>query len=102
MDRPYTYTDIYLSFQIPAPQGDAYKIQTLSSNLISGYEVISVASDTIYKHALKDTSASIQTTLIYKKTGNFTLKPTVGDVMQLLSMVSCFLKLLPMSLIVDV
>ncbi len=102
MDRLYTYTDIYLAFQVPAPQGDTYKIETLSSNIISGYEVISVASDTIYKHALQDPSASIQTTLIYKKTGNFTLKPTVADVMNLFSMISCFLKLLPMSLIVDV
>ncbi|CAF3562792.1 unnamed protein product [Adineta steineri] len=102
MDRPYTYTDIYLGFHIPAPQGDTYKIQTLSSNLISGYEVFSVASDLFYKYTLNDTSASIQSTLIYKKTGNLTIEPTLGSVFNLLSIVSCSLKILPTSLILDV
>jgi hypothetical protein len=102
MDRPYTYTDIYLGFEIPAPQADRYKIQTLSSNLITGYEAISVASDTVYKHALNDTSASIQTTLIYKRTGNFSIEPTIGGLLNLLSIASCFLKFIPTSLILDV
>ena len=74
-DTPYTYTDIYLGFQVSEPQEDNYKIQTLSSNLITGYEVVSVASDIFLKYALNDTSASIQTTLIYKKTGRFTIEP---------------------------
>jgi len=102
MDRPYTYTDIYLGFHVPAPQGDKYTIQTLSSNLISGYEVISVASDLFYKYTVNDTSASIQSTLIYKKTGNFTIEPTIGSLLNILSIASCFLKLLPTSLILDV
>jgi hypothetical protein len=102
MDSPYTYTNIYLGFQISAPQPDEYKIQTVSSNLITGYEIISVASDTVYKHALNDKSASIQTTLIYKRAGNFTIEPTVGGLLNLLSIASCFLKFLPTSLILDV
>lgn len=101
-DRPYTYTDIYLGFQVPPPQGDNYTIQALSSNLISGHEVVSVASDTIFKYVLNDTSASIQTTLIYKKTGNFTIEPTLGSLLNLLSIASCFLKVIPTSLILDV
>ncbi|CAF3979799.1 unnamed protein product, partial [Rotaria sp. Silwood1] len=71
MNRLYTYTDIYLGFQIPTPQEDTYKIQTLSSNLISGHEVISVASNIFFKYVLNDTSASIETTLIYKKNRKF-------------------------------
>jgi hypothetical protein len=102
VDHPYTYTDIYLGFQITAPQIDQYKIQTLSSNLIAGYEIISVASDTVYKHALNDLSASISTTLIYKPSGNFTIQPTVGGLVNLLSIASCFLKFIPTSLILDV
>jgi hypothetical protein len=101
-ERPYTYTDIYLAFHIPAPQTDTYTVQTLSSNLISGYEVISVASDTFYKHALNDETASIQTTLVYKKTGNITLTSSVDNAKDILSMISCFLKILPMSLLFDV
>jgi hypothetical protein len=101
-DRPYTYTDIYLGFQILKPQGDKYKIQTLSSNLISGYEVFSVASDTFFKYALDDTSASIQTTLVYKRTGNFTIQPTIGGLLNLLSIASCYLKFIPTSLLLDV
>lgn len=102
MDRPYTYTDIYLGFRIPAPDGDTYKIQTLSSNLISGHEVVSIASNTFFKHLLNDTSASIQTTLVYKKTGNITIEPTIGSVLNVLSIASCYLKILPTSLILDV
>jgi hypothetical protein len=102
MNRPYTYTDIYLGFNIPKPVGNTYKIQALSSNLISGHEVVSLASNTFYKHVLNDTSASIQTTLIYKSTGNFTMEPTLGDLLNLLSIASCFLKLLPTTLILDV
>ncbi len=102
MDRPYTYSDIYLGFEIPAPQGDKYKIQTLSSNVITGYEILSVASDVVYKHALGDKDAAIETTLIYKQTGNFTIQPTLGGLLNLLSIASCFLKLLPTSLIMDV
>jgi hypothetical protein len=101
-DRPYTYTDIYLAFNIPKLVGNISKIQTLSSNLISGHEVISLASDTFYKYALNDTSASIQTTLIYKNTGNLTAQPSIGDLLTLLSTASCFLKLLPTSLLLDV
>ena len=102
MDKLYTYTDIYLGFNIPKPIGNNYKIQALSSNLISGHEVVSVASNTFYKYILNDTSASIETTLIYKTTGNFTTKPSVGSLMSLLNIASCFLKLLPTSLIIDV
>ncbi len=102
INRPYTYTDIYLGFNIPEPVNNIYKIQTLSSNLISGYEVVSLASNTFYKYALNDTSASIQTTLIYKNIGNYTVKPTIGDLLNLLSMASCFLKLLPTSILLDV
>jgi hypothetical protein len=102
MDRPYTYTDIYIALNIPKPSGNIYKIQTLSSNLISGYEIISLASNTFYKYALNDTSASIQTTLIYKNTGNFTSNPSIGDLLNLLSIASCYLKLLPTSLLLDV
>lgn len=102
MNRPYTYTDIYLGFNIPQPIGDTYKIQALSSNLISGHEVISLASNTFYKHALNDTSASIETTLLYKNIGNFTGQPSIGQLLNLLSMASCFLKLLPTSLLLDV
>ncbi|CAF1584834.1 unnamed protein product, partial [Adineta ricciae] len=102
MDHPYTYTDIYLAFQIPPPQGDTYKIQTLSSNLITGYEVISVASNLFYKYALGDTSASIQSTLIYRRTGNFTVEPSVSGAIAVLNIVSCFIKILPFGLILDV
>ncbi|CAF4553933.1 unnamed protein product, partial [Rotaria sp. Silwood2] len=59
MDHPYTYTDIYLGFIIPKPNGNKYKIQALSSNLISGHEVFSLASNIFYKYILNDTSASI-------------------------------------------
>jgi len=102
MDRLYTYTDIYLAFNIPKPFNNTYTIQTLSSNLISGYEIISLASNTFYKYALNDTSASIQTTLIYKNTGNLTSNPSIGDLLNLLSIASCYLKLLPTSLLLDV
>jgi hypothetical protein len=102
IDRSYTYSDIYLGFEIPPPQGDEYKILTLSSNLISGHEILSVASDVVYKHVLNDSSASIQTTLIYKRTGNLTIEPTIGGLLNLLSIASCFLKILPTSLILDV
>ncbi|CAM4906302.1 unnamed protein product [Rotaria socialis] len=102
MNQLYTYTDIYLGFNIPKPIGDNYKIEALSSNLISGHEVVSVASNTFYKYILNDTSASIQTTLIYKNTGNFTTKPSLGSLMSILNIASCFLKLLPTSLIIDV
>ncbi|CAF4741174.1 unnamed protein product, partial [Rotaria sp. Silwood2] len=76
MDQQYTYTDIYLGFIIPKPNGNTYKIQALSSNLISGHEVFSLASNTFYKYILNDTSVSIQTTLIYENIGNFTGKPS--------------------------
>ncbi|CAF4318595.1 unnamed protein product, partial [Rotaria sp. Silwood2] len=102
MDHPYTYTDIYLGFNIPKPIENKYTIQTLSSNLISGHEFVSLASNTFYKYILNDTSASIQTTLIYKNIGNFTAKPSVGTLMNVLSTASCFLKLLPTSLMLDV
>lgn len=102
MDHPYTYTDIYLGFHISSLETDSYKVETLSSNLISGYEIASVASDTIYKLALNSTGASIKTTLIYKQTGNFTVQPTLGGILNLLSIASCFLKIIPTSLILDV
>ncbi|CAF5226257.1 unnamed protein product, partial [Rotaria magnacalcarata] len=77
IDQSNTYTNIYLGFQISEPREDAYKIQALSSNLISGHEVVSVASNIVFKYALNDTSASIQTTLIYKKTSTLTIEPTI-------------------------
>ena len=101
-DHPYTYTDIYLAFRIPEPEGDKYQVETLSSNLITGYQAISVASDVVYKHVLNDTGASIETTLIYKRTGNFSVEITIGAVLNFLSLASCFLKLLPTSLLLDV
>ncbi|CAF5083977.1 unnamed protein product, partial [Rotaria magnacalcarata] len=102
IDQSNTYTNIYLGFQISEPREDAYKIQALSSNLISGHEVVSVASNIVFKYALNDTSASIQTTLIYKKTSTLTIEPTIGSLMNILSIASCFLKLLPTSIILDV
>ncbi|CAF2369258.1 unnamed protein product [Rotaria sp. Silwood2] len=102
LDRPYTYTDIYLAFNIPKPTRNKYKIQTLSSNLISGYEVISLASNTFYKYALNDTDASIQTTLIYKKIGNFTTQPSIEDILNYISTISCILKFLPFTLSFDI
>lgn len=101
-DRPFTYTDIFLGFHVPAPQNGTYTIQALSSNLISGHEVVAVASNLFYKHALGDTGASIESALIYKKTGNLTIEPTVGGALSVLSLVSCFIKLLPLPLILDV
>ncbi|CAF4070781.1 unnamed protein product, partial [Rotaria sordida] len=102
IDRPYTYTDIYLAFNIPKPTRNKYKIETLSSNLISGYEVISLASNIFYKYALNDTGASIQTTLIYKKIENFTTQPSIEDILNSLSMISCILKLIPTALLFDI
>ncbi|CAF5169749.1 unnamed protein product, partial [Rotaria magnacalcarata] len=102
IDQSNTYTNIYLGFQISEPRENAYKIQALSSNLISGHEVVSVASNIVFKYALNDTSASIQTTLIYKKTSTLTIEPTIGSLMNILSIASCFLKLLPTSIILDV
>ena len=102
MDRLSTYTDIYLAFQVPDPTDNTFKIQTLSSNIISGYESIAVASNTLLKYKLNDTSASIDTTLVYKKTGNFSLQPNLGDVLNILSIASCFAKMIPTSLILDV
>ena len=102
MDRLYTYTDIYLGFIIPKPIGNTYKMQALSSNLISGHEVVSIASNTFYKYALNDTSASIKTTLVYKKIGNFTVQRSIGELLNLLSIASCFIKVLPTSLLLDV
>lgn len=102
-DHPSTYTDIYLAFQIStSSEADQYKVQTLSSNLISGYEIVSVASDTIYKNVLNNADASIKTTLMYKQSGNFTVQPTIGGLFNLLSIASCFLKFIPTSLILDV
>ena len=98
-NRPYTYTDIYLAFQVPAPTGDTYKMQALSSNLISGYEVFSVASDTFFKHASNDSSASIETTLIYKKTGNMTV--SLENIGSMLGSLYCTFKMLPLPLIQD-
>ncbi|CAF4052910.1 unnamed protein product [Adineta steineri] len=102
MDRLYTYTDIYLGFNIPPPAGDTYKIQALSSNLISAYEVISVASNTFYKHALNDLSASIQTTLVYKNTGSFSGESLIGQALNDFSRMSCFSEMLPPSLLLDI
>ncbi|UJR08477.1 hypothetical protein I4U23_012744 [Adineta vaga] len=103
MDRPYTYTDVYLGFNIPKPNGNKYKIQSLSSNLISSHEIVSVASNTFYKYLLNDTSASIQSTLVYKKTENFSEQRSVGELFNFITTVaSCFLKLIPTSLLFDV
>ena len=100
--RLYTYTDIYLAFQVSEPQGDNYTMKTLTSNLVSGYEAVSVASDVLMKYLANDTSASIETTLTFKKTGNFTVQPNLGDILNILSIASCFLKFIPLSLILDV
>ena len=59
----------------------SYTIQALSSNLISGHEAVALASNLFYKYALNDTSASIQTTLIYKNIGNSTAQVTIGDIL---------------------
>ena len=102
MNRLFTYTDIYLAFNLPKPSGNAYTIQALSSNLISGYEVIALASNVFYKYAMNDTGASIRTTLSYKNTGNSTRLMTIGDVLDYLSQESCRLKFIPTSLLLDV
>ncbi len=101
MDRPYTYTDIYLAFNIPKPTRNKYKIETLSSHLISGYEVISLASNTFYKYALNDTDASIQTTLVYKQIGNFTKQQFIEDTSNYLNMIPFIRKFLPIKLLFD-
>ncbi|CAF0858674.1 unnamed protein product [Adineta steineri] len=100
-NRPYTYTDIYLGFNIPPPNGSTYKIQALSSNLISGYEVISIALNTFYKHALNNSNASIQTTLIYENTGNVTEKLSIDHSLHLFSWPSHSLNILPTSFSLD-
>ena len=102
MDRPHTYTDIYLAFNVPAPQGNTYTMQVLSSNLIAGYEAFSVASNTFIKHAKQDANASIQTTLIYQKTGAFTMPNSLRDFSGFLGSFSCVLNVLPSSLFLDV
>ncbi|CAF1239735.1 unnamed protein product [Adineta ricciae] len=103
MKHPYTYTDTYLAFNIPKPTGDRYKVESLSSNLISSHEVVSVASNTFYKYLSNDTSASIQTKLIYKSVGNFTEQQSIGELFDFVTTVaSCFLKLIPTSLLFDV
>ncbi|CAF1314882.1 unnamed protein product [Rotaria sordida] len=103
LQRPYTYTDIYLGLHVPKPNENTYTMQVLSSNLISGYEVLSLASDTFFKRAINETSAKIQTTLAYRKTENFTLhQPPLGDIMNSLSTASCTLKFLPTSLLFEI
>jgi len=102
IDRPYTYTDIYLAFDIANSDQGNYTVKTLSSNLIAGYEIVSVASDAVYKHALQNMQASIKTTLVYKRVGNITFEPTAGGFFTLLNMASCFVKIIPTSLILDV
>lgn len=102
IDRPYTYTEIYLAFDIAASDKENYTVKTLSSNLIAGYEIVSVASDTVYKHASQNMQASIKTTLIYKRLGNITFEPTASGFFTILNMASCFIKTIPASLILDV
>ncbi|UJR08715.1 hypothetical protein I4U23_012972 [Adineta vaga] len=103
IDRPYTYTDIYLGIKILKPiVRNKYKIQVLSSNLISGYEILSLASNIFYKYALNDTDASIQTTLIFQKTENFTTELNLDTKLNYLSIFSCHLKFLPITLFVDI
>jgi hypothetical protein len=80
--RPSTYTEIYLGFSIPRPDGNRVEIEALSSNLISGYQATSVASNILYKYAMNDTRASIETTLIYKNTGHFPVQPSLGDLFE--------------------
>lgn len=99
--HPYVYTDIYLAFNIPKPEGNKYKIESLSSNLISGHEIISLASNTFYKYISNDSSASIQTTLIYKNIGNHTARPSFGEIWNFLSSASCKLKFLPTTILLD-
>ena len=74
-------------------------MQVLSSNLISGYEVFSVASDTFFKHASNDSSASIETTLIYKKTGNLTV--SFANIGSMFNTFYCLFKMLPLTLLQD-
>ena len=102
LNHPSTYTNIYLAFHLFIPHGDNYQIEALSSNLISGHEVISIASNLFYKYTMNDTDASIQTRLIYKTTGNSTSQQSLGDLLNLLSTTSCALKFLPTSLILDI
>ena len=100
IDRPYTYTEIYFAFELSAPQSDQYIIKTATSSLISGYEAIAVASNVMFKHAVDDPSASIQTTLIFRQSKS-TFSPDMGQVMGILSIASCFIKILPVSLLLD-
>lgn len=97
MHRPSTYTEIYLAFDV-----SPFRLRAASSNLISSYEVIDVASNLFYKYAMNDTDVSIKTTLVYKTTGNWTEQFSIGDLMNILSMASCALKFLPTSLLLDV
>lgn len=100
IDRPYTYTEIYFAFELSAPHSDQYIIKTATSSLISGYEAIAVASNVMFKHAVNDPSASIQTTLIFRQSKS-TFSPDIGQVMGILSIASCFIKILPVSLLLD-
>lgn len=102
IDRPFTYTDIFLAFEILPPDNSTYEVHTLSSNIITGYQIFSIASDMIYKHVSDNMDAKIQSTLIYKQTGNFSIEPSLSSLLSILSIASCTLKLLPPSLILDV
>jgi hypothetical protein len=86
---------------VSGPEGENYIMKSLTSNLVSSHEAVSVASDILFKYLANDTSASIETTLTYKKTGSFTLTTNIRDILNRLSTASCFLKFLPMSLILD-
>ena len=101
-DQLATYLDIYLAFQIPKPTNNTFKIQILSSHLITGYEAIGVASNTFFKYTLNDTSASIQTQLIYREIENMTLKLNLGSLFSMVSVTSCYVKVIPISLMIDV
>ena len=98
LNRPYTYTDIYLAFHLRKPLNNTYRIDILSSNLILNYETISLASNLVYKLIRNDSNASIQTTIKYEdltKTGEY-------NVMQLLqtalNRLSCLFQIIPLTL----
>ena len=86
---------------IPKPLNNTYKFQVSSSNLITGYEILSLASNTFYKSIFNDSTASIQTSLIYKNDINSTGQLTTKEMLAYLDSFSCFLKMIPISLISD-
>ena len=71
------------------------------STLIIGGRVSSVAANTTYKHALKDPSLSIQSTVIFENTGNLASDLLAVEPSNLVNVLSYSFKLFPISLFFD-